>query len=913
MKYTIKLLCLILSFYSTISFSSNPPQNILIYYPHKSIPLDLLHFYHWIIIDQDNPFMDDINNLFYQKNRAKLIGYVSVGEIERHREYYNKIKKWALLKNENWDSFVADISSKGYRDFLLDEICKKIADKGFDGFFLDTLDFYMLLNKKDNNEKYKKSLINFIKSLRERYPQKIIVINRGFEIIEEVYKYIDAVVVESVFFSFDKNNTYKVVDKKDTEWLMSKLNKIKSFNIPIIVVDYSDLQNKTLCQEIVHTIYTNGFIPYVCDKFLSKVGYTKEKIIPRKIILLYDSSIPTEKNPYLTSIHRLISMPLEYLGFVPILVDINDQLPEISSAAGYAGIVSLFINNWSTPLLRWLINAKNSGLKIFFIEDIPPFDLKEFKLTTSPNRANELSPFNIIYKKNGYGFEAPLVVSYTDKLITCEKCTPLVVSQNKLGQKHIPFAITVWGGYATSNSFFNIERELWVYNPFDLFKEIFKPSFPIPDITTENGRRIVTAHIDGDGFFGKSEVDPSKTTGEVIRDQILKVYKIPHTVSIIEAETAPWGLNKKTSEQLEKVAKSLFELPYVEVASHSFSHPFKWQISNQDIQQKKTKEGMYSLPIPNYHFSLTREIMGSVKYINNRLATPQKKVKVFLWTGDCSPGNKAIRLTYNLKIFNVNGGDTTITNAQPFLSRIAPMGINFGPYFQVYAPMQNENIYTNLWTGPFWGYRNAIQTFKLTDNSIRLKPISIYYHFYSGQKYASLNALKTVYNYVTSQEINPMFLSDYAKKVLDFRETAIIKKNNGFIVKNNGYLRTLRISKDVGYPDIKNSKGVVGYTTNNNGSYYVHLDNSGDYYICFSSKQPNFRLINSNGQIKSFIKNKNSYELKLTSYVPLEAEFEVKGCEVFIDNKKKKITKNKIILKGNKSATIKAICTDKNL
>ena len=88
------------------------------------------------------------------------------------------------------------------------------------------------------------------------------------------------------------------------------------------------------------------------------------------------------------------------------------------------------------------------------------------------------------------------------------------------------------------------------------------------------------------------------------------------------------------------------------------------------------------------------------------------------------------------------------------MKNIGPSGVNYGPYFQVYAPVQNENIYTNLWTGPFWGFLNVIQTFELTENPRRLKPISIY-HFYSGQKLASLNALKRVYEWAISREGGP--------------------------------------------------------------------------------------------------------------------------------------------------------------
>jgi hypothetical protein len=51
-----------------------------------------------------------------------------------------------------------------------------------------------------------------------------------------------------------------------------------------------------------------------------------------------------------------------------------------------------------------------------------------------------------------------------------------------------------------------------------VFKKVFETTLLIPDLATQNCGRILTAHIDGDAFFGDAEFDPSKTTGEVIRD-----------------------------------------------------------------------------------------------------------------------------------------------------------------------------------------------------------------------------------------------------------------------------------------------------------------------------------------------------------------------------------------------------------
>lgn len=58
----------------------------------------------------------------------------------------------------------------------------------------------------------------------------------------------------------------------------------------------------------------------------------------------------------------------------------------------------------------------------------------------------------------------------------------------------------------------------------------------------------------------------------------------------------------------------------------------------------------------------------------------------------------------------MNGGDTSITDNVPTLTEVGPLGITKNGFLQVYAPITNENIYTSLWKGPFYGYQRVLQT-----------------------------------------------------------------------------------------------------------------------------------------------------------------------------------------------------------
>ncbi len=54
------------------------------------------------------------------------------------------------------------------------------------------------------------------------------------------------------------------------------------------------------------------------------------------------------------------------------------------------------------------------------------------------------------------------------------------------------------------------EHRRWILDPFAFLRKALRlVPLPSPDATTENGRRIATVHIDGDGFVSRAEVPGS--------------------------------------------------------------------------------------------------------------------------------------------------------------------------------------------------------------------------------------------------------------------------------------------------------------------------------------------------------------------------------------------------------------------
>ncbi len=884
--------------------------SVALYYG-DDISSEYINSYDWIVVDPNQ-----IDSIWAKRYGKKLFAYVSVGEYEKWRHKKELPTSWKLGRNSAWQSDIVDISNSEYQSFLLSYM-DKLQKSGYKNFFLDTLDsvFGTKLDKSER-EKQKVALANFLRKLRKIFPNSKFIANRGVEAMDALCESVDAFAIESFYKGINvSEKSYIDVPQNDREWIKLQLENAKKCNLVPISIEYLPEDKEKQRVALAKKISKEGYVPYVTDMYLKHFGEGVEKRVKREVLLLYDSRVLKDGDKVYSSAHLMASMPLEYMGYIPILKDISKGLP-YGGVERYSGVIiwpAHYMDN-QDRYFTWIKNLIKEGQKVVFVND--------FGMELSKNRAKALSLnykksktqkpnlfAKIVKKDASVGLEIPAMVNDIPYAITAKDAKVLIKAKNSAGDEFDAAAITSWGGYAIAQSCErDIDNELmWSINPFEFFKLSLKlPDIPVPDPTTQNGRRVMFAHVDGDGFIEKARFDTKRYACEVMYKDILKRYKIPHSISIIEGEIAKTGLYPKLTPKMEKVAREIFKLPFVEVASHSYSHPFKWQKLAEGKKDKHGGEGAYHLPIKGYHFDLTREVRGSVSYINDKLAPKGKKCKLFFWTGDCLPRVDALFMTESDGLDNINGGDTTITEDYPYLRRAAPYGLQRGDFWQIYCGMQNENIYTNDWLGPFWGYKNVIQTFNLTENPRRIKPVNIYYHFYSASKVASLDALHKVYQWTQKQKLLPLFTSEYIKIVKDFYNTAIEKDENGFIVKNLGYLRTLRVPKNIGFPSIKNSKGVVGFSEKND-IRYIHLDGSGKYFLRFSKKEEAFPyLIESNGVLKSFKKDEKKVIYKLSSHKGVEATFQIpKGWRVKVkQNIKKKKQGLKLILKSSQTKTI---------
>ena len=592
-----------------------------------------------------------------------------------------------------------------------------------------------------------------------------------------------------------------------------------------------------------------------------------EREVRRNVLVIHgieDREGPGDQGwPRDTEAHRLLQTPMEWMGYELRYTNVlNAGLPDAAGLKSYGGLIvdgSLRVSEVHQVRIAGLLHTAQSlkiPILIFgdfpfssqaVIEDVREVlnmngDGTELRMpdTTGIRSIDEslmnfeagVRPFNLAIRR----LEAPekaqvlLSVAARDAEGASANCDPVFLAQ--------------WGGMALHPYIESRPAEKRVLLFIDLYTflaRIWPPGwFPAPDPTTRNGMRAFFAHIDGDGFATFSHLKGGVTCGEIIYQRILKKYPFPVTVSVIEA-----NLRNEEKGQLgsradfERVAREIYRLPQVVAATHTYTHPFVWLESDIPYEDRyETRNLVLREGIAYKELDLRREIIGSQRYIES-LLPEEKRVEMVLWSGNCMPGPDAIRIADEAGMENLNGGDTLLSRKHPGLSGVAPRVLYWNDRLQVYAPNQNDYAYTADWTQQsLTGFADVIETYQLTESPRRLKPVNIYYHFYSATLLGPLRALDRVHSWCLEQPLHPMTAARYAKIAKDSHLTRIYSTGTRrWRLENAGDLRTYRIPKAVGVPDMTRSTGVTGFTRNGE-STYVHTDGSTVVHLQLADAPP---------------------------------------------------------------------------
>ncbi|MHC8322390.1 bifunctional glycoside hydrolase 114/ polysaccharide deacetylase family protein [Pseudomonas sp. GB2N2] len=804
------------------------PSSVAFWYADQP-PISELAQFDWAVVEPGHMTAGDVKTL--RTLGSHPFAYVSVGEFDGNKAAIDKAglrDAVSPVRNDSWNSQVMDLTSPAWREHLLGR-AKALQADGYDGLFLDTLDSFQLLPE-GSREAQRVALASLLRELHKRQPTLKLFFNRGFEVLPELDGVAAAVAFESMYAGWDAAaKRYRPVPEADRQWLQTQLQPLRAKGIPLVAIDYLPPERRDEARKLAKRLRDEGFIPFISTPELDSLGISNVEVQPRRIALVYDAR---EGDLIVNAGHTLLGGLLEYLGYrVDYLA--ADALPDHRFSGLYAGIITWMTSGppQDTPAFNhWLGKRLDEKVPLVFFAGLPIEDqvlLKRLGLNRAAPTGTQALTITYQDKSLLGAFEAPVQPRSRD--LTAISVMPkgpkaALLLTGEGGQTFTPVAVAEWGGLALAPYILEVnnERSRWILDPFAFLQASLRlPVQPRPDTTTENGRRIATVHIDGDGFPSRAEVRGTPYAGKQVLDDFIKPNPFLTSVSIIEGEISPRGMFPFLARELEPIARELFANPKVEVATHTFSHPFFMQPELARKRENFNPEYGLKMAIPGYDkIDFRREIFGSRDYINQQLTTPEKPVKLVFWPGDALPSAATIKLAYDAGLKNVNGAETKLTKANPSLTGLSPLLRPTEGGLQYYAPIINENLYTNLWKGPYYGFREVIDTFELTDSPRRLRGLHLYYHFYSSTKQASIKAMNEIYGYMGKQQPMSLWMSDYLDRLHGLYLASLAQTADGaWQIRGMDALRTLRLDPQMGWPDLLRSQGIAGVRDLPQGRY----------------------------------------------------------------------------------------------
>ena len=724
-----------------------------------------------------------------------------------------------------------DLSVEKWLDFTLQEVAEQVLAKGFDGWVVEGSDPRMR---------------EWVRTLRQRHPKRTIVV-RDASLFAEEAQHLEL-------------GLYLEAPAKDLKAHEATIQKWSEMGAAVLVVTYE----ADSPSELAARLTTLKALPFETTRDLNGVSLAPLKERTRRILVLYGWDPKRAEKaamlPIDTMTGELFQTPLEWLGFECDYLNVaQEELPREVSARFAAVLVDAEIQipgERELAVVEWLATAKAAQIPILFAGSLP-FSTDDalsrckdvFGLEGTLVAMPQASGPKITFRDSQYMASEAKVVPRLNEFhdlrapADAKVLLSLTAQSDQDTIRYDPVFIASWGGMwlepyvilrASQDSY------LFYADPYKLFEAFLAKAGnrPVPDVTTRDGCRLFYSHIDGDGFASLTDFRGHPFCGEVVRDRILKKYPIPVTVSVVEADITAEaeGVEDDAQAKLANIARSIFAVPNVQVASHSFSHPYQWdpEDPNPGIYTEANMPLKPSVKYPK--IDVTREIRGSIEYIKRELAPANKDVELMLWSGNCRPGIAALRMVREMGMENMNGGNTIVSRLYPGIAGIAPRVMAWGDELQINAANQNEFMYANGWTGPFnGGYADVIDTFERTESPRRVKPVNVYYHFYSATCLSSLKALEKVHQWSLDQPLHPVTAREYALIVKDASRTHLYELGaNHWLLANAGFSRTFRFPASLGKPDMERCHGVTGWLEHQ-GEIYLHADGSPRVEVALSS------------------------------------------------------------------------------
>lgn len=257
--------------------SSVPLSNVtswLCVYSDVSVDDILKTDYDLVDIDPDAFSHQGINTL--RESGKIVIAYLSVGEAEDYRYYWDSEADYLLEENPDWPGcWYVDYTHPEWQRILINEYIPMIRSKGFDGLYLDTVETYHVEESYPNCTK--DAMIAFVTAIAKNFRSTdfCIIMQNGLDIASELFDHIDGVAVEETYFravycpilGWHINGIpQNPATRRDNE---QRMREALDEGLVVFTLDYAVLPFQVIrCYTMSQA---KGFIPYVSTAELNRI------------------------------------------------------------------------------------------------------------------------------------------------------------------------------------------------------------------------------------------------------------------------------------------------------------------------------------------------------------------------------------------------------------------------------------------------------------------------------------------------------------------------------------------------------------------------------------------------------------------------------------------------------------------
>jgi uncharacterized protein (TIGR01370 family) len=210
---------------------------------------------------------------------SRLLGYISVGEVERGRPFATALEKAGALQapNPNWPNARAvDLRHPAWKSLLIDQLIPEVLAKGYDGIFMDTLDTAEAIQRANpiENAGIVEAGVTLLKAMRERFPGMVMMLNRGYALLPAAAPYVDLVLGEAMASRWNfEAKRYEMTTQQDWDWQATHLRAAKQANpaLMLATLDYWDPLDRKTVAALYARERAADFAPYVATLALDRL------------------------------------------------------------------------------------------------------------------------------------------------------------------------------------------------------------------------------------------------------------------------------------------------------------------------------------------------------------------------------------------------------------------------------------------------------------------------------------------------------------------------------------------------------------------------------------------------------------------------------------------------------------------